>query len=78
MQYIVTLNTDTLSTAAQRGFNPEPHIRSPVSPTTKKAAFSASASKPPARHSVDIAATVLGDGNFGRCFQQARATRSRR
>ncbi|WSW02318.1 DUF2326 domain-containing protein [Streptomyces sp. NBC_01006] len=29
MQYIVTLNTDTLSTAAQRGFNPEPHIRSP-------------------------------------------------
>ncbi|WP_318839618.1 ABC-three component system protein [Streptomyces arboris] len=29
MQYIVTLNTDTLSTAAHRGFNPEPHIRSP-------------------------------------------------
>lgn len=29
MQYIVTLNADTLSTAAQRGFNPEPRIRSP-------------------------------------------------
>jgi hypothetical protein len=29
MQYIVTLNTDTLSTAAQRGFDPEPHISSP-------------------------------------------------
>ncbi|MFE5143937.1 ABC-three component system protein [Streptomyces fagopyri] len=29
MQYIVTLNTDTLSTAAQRGFNPDRHIRSP-------------------------------------------------
>ncbi|MEK8141664.1 ABC-three component system protein [Streptomyces sp. M10(2022)] len=51
MQYIVTLNTDTLSTAAQRGFNPEPHIRSPASPTTKRAASSASASKPQVRHS---------------------------
>lgn len=29
MQYIVTLNTDTLGTATQRGFNPERHIRSP-------------------------------------------------
>ncbi|MGW4102077.1 DUF2326 domain-containing protein [Streptomyces sp. NPDC004976] len=29
IQYIVTLNTDTLSTAAQRGFNPERHIRRP-------------------------------------------------
>lgn len=29
MQYIVTLNTDTLSTAGHRGFNPDPHIRSP-------------------------------------------------
>ncbi|MGW2911309.1 DUF2326 domain-containing protein [Streptomyces asoensis] len=29
MQYIVTLNTDSLSTAAQRGFTPERHIRSP-------------------------------------------------
>ncbi|MFE6555469.1 ABC-three component system protein [Streptomyces sp. NPDC057746] len=29
MQYIVTINTDNLSVAAQRGFDPEPHIRSP-------------------------------------------------
>ncbi|MFE1953255.1 hypothetical protein ACFW9D_22635 [Streptomyces sp. NPDC059524] len=28
-EYIVTLNTDTLSTAAQRGFDPKPHVRSP-------------------------------------------------
>ncbi|MEV6654871.1 DUF2326 domain-containing protein [Streptomyces sp. NPDC051219] len=29
MQYIVTINTDILGVAAQRGFDPEPYIRSP-------------------------------------------------
>ncbi|WP_351233281.1 ABC-three component system protein [Streptomyces sp. NPDC002133] len=29
MQYIITINTDNLGVAAQRGFNPEPYIRSP-------------------------------------------------
>nr|WP_329618704.1 DUF2326 domain-containing protein [Streptomyces sp. S465] len=29
LQYIVTINTDSLSMAAQRGFDPEPYIRSP-------------------------------------------------
>ncbi|WP_343233927.1 DUF2326 domain-containing protein [Streptomyces sp. SID8385] len=50
MQYIVTLNTDTLSTAAQRGFNPEPHIRSPRLTDDEGAASSASASRPQAGH----------------------------
>ncbi|MFD3780289.1 ABC-three component system protein [Streptomyces sp. NPDC058612] len=29
LQYIVTINTDSLGVAARRGFNPEPYIRSP-------------------------------------------------
>jgi uncharacterized protein YydD (DUF2326 family) len=29
LQYIVTINTDSLGMASQRGFNPEPYIRSP-------------------------------------------------
>ncbi len=29
LQYIVTINTDSLGVAAQRGFDPEPYIRSP-------------------------------------------------
>ncbi|MDT0398505.1 MULTISPECIES: DUF2326 domain-containing protein [Streptomyces] len=31
LQYIVTINTDSLGMAAQRGFDPEPYIRSPPS-----------------------------------------------
>ncbi|MFI6038027.1 DUF2326 domain-containing protein [Streptomyces sp. NPDC051315] len=29
LQYIVTINTDSLGMAAQRGFDPEPYTRSP-------------------------------------------------
>ncbi|WP_405706660.1 DUF2326 domain-containing protein [Streptomyces sp. NBC_00069] len=62
MQYIVTINTDSLSVATQRGFDPNRTSAAPASPTnTRPAGSSVSGSRrPPSRDDHRPAGSAAG------------------